>query len=71
MEDLTGLLISVTLIEMMLTIGLGVQVTDLRSVARDTRLLAGSWRPTTFAFPRLRSDCWRPFDRSHTSPWDF
>jgi len=42
MEDLTGLLVSVTLIEMMLTIGLGVQAADLRAAARDTRLLAGA-----------------------------
>jgi ACR3 family arsenite efflux pump ArsB len=40
MDQITNVLVTVTLIEMMITIGLGVNISDLMSVARDRKLLA-------------------------------
>ena len=40
MDQITNVLVTVTLMEMMITIGLGVNISDLMSVARNWKLLA-------------------------------
>lgn len=39
-NEITNVLVTITLMEMMITIGLGVNISDLMSVARDWKLLA-------------------------------
>lgn len=51
-DQITNLLVTVTLIEMMITIGLGVTISELLSVARNWRLLAKARQPLPSRQPR-------------------